>query len=124
MSKATCWTCDKRLSMFSPRTLRSYGEKWFCDDFCVNSYLISPSQETIKETSPLEKQEAGSHYKDMKIQPVEYCHANKLGICESNIIKYISRYKNKNGLQDLKKAKHMIELLIELEYGSEKRETD
>lgn len=49
----------------------------------------------------------------MKIQPIEYTLANGLGFCEGNVIKYISRYKNKNGIVDLKKAKHYVELLIE-----------
>jgi len=51
----------------------------------------------------------------MKIQPIEYILANNLGFAEGNIIKYISRYKNKNGIEDLKKAIHFIELLIEKE---------
>lgn len=68
--------------------------------------------------SPLSVQEGGDHYKKLKIQPVEYCHANNLGICESNIIKYVTRYKDKNGKEDLKKARHFLDLLIHLEYGS------
>lgn len=61
----------------------------------------------------LENQVGGSHYKDMSIQPIEYIIANKLGYIEGNIIKYISRYKSKNGLEDLKKAKHYLDILIE-----------
>ena len=64
----------------------------------------------------LKKQVGGDHYKKSKIQPIEYIHANDLGFMEGNVIKYVSRHKNKNGLQDLEKAKHYIELLIELEY--------
>lgn len=63
----------------------------------------------------LDTQVGGGHYKDMKIQPIEYTLGNNLGFCEGNVIKYISRYKNKNGIEDLKKAKHYIELLIEEE---------
>lgn len=59
------------------------------------------------------KQVGGNHYKDMKIQPIEYTLANGLGFCEGNVIKYVSRYKSKNGVEDLKKAKHYLELLIE-----------
>lgn len=66
--------------------------------------------------NPLEKQEGGSHYKEMPIQPIEFITKNKLGYIEGNIIKYICRHKNKNGIEDLKKAKHYIDLLIELEY--------
>ena len=63
----------------------------------------------------LDKQVAGSHYKDLPIQPVEYIHANALGYFEGNVVKYVSRWRKKNGLADLEKAKHYIELLIELE---------
>lgn len=65
--------------------------------------------------SALDYQVGGSHYRDKAIQPVEFIHANSLGFCEGNIIKYVSRWKDKNGLQDLYKAKHYLELLIELE---------
>lgn len=65
--------------------------------------------------SSLEIQVAGDHYKSMAIQPVEYIHANNIGYFEGNVIKYVSRWQNKNGIADLQKAKHYIELLIELE---------
>ena len=61
------------------------------------------------------KQVGGSHYKDKAIQPIEYIHANKMGFCEGNVVKYITRWREKNGVADLEKAKHYIELLIELE---------
>lgn len=63
----------------------------------------------------LEVQVAGSHYKDLKIQPVEYIHANQLGYCEANVVKYISRWRAKGGKADLEKVKHYVDLLIELE---------
>jgi hypothetical protein len=66
-------------------------------------------------TNPLDVQVDGDHYKQMKIQPVEYIHANGIPYLEGNVIKYISRWRNKNGVADLEKAKHYIELLIELE---------
>jgi hypothetical protein len=65
--------------------------------------------------SALDVQTGGSHYKDLKIQPVEYIHANGLGFCEGSVIKYITRWRAKNGIEDLKKARHFIDLLIELE---------
>jgi len=61
----------------------------------------------------LDIQVGGGHYKNMKIQPIEYTLANGLGFCEGNVIKYISRYKSKNGIEDLEKAKHYVVLLIE-----------
>jgi len=67
--------------------------------------------------SSLDVQVGGRHYKSFKIQPIEYTLANNLGFCEGNIIKYVSRHKTKNGIEDLKKAKHYIDLLLELQYG-------
>jgi len=64
---------------------------------------------------PLAHQEGGNHYKDMPIQPVEFIHANALGYFEGNVIKYVSRWRKKNGLADLQKARHYIDLLIDLE---------
>jgi len=65
--------------------------------------------------SALTQQVAGSHYKELPIQPVEYIHANGLGYFEGNVVKYVTRWKSKGGIADLEKAKHYIELLIELE---------
>jgi hypothetical protein len=63
----------------------------------------------------IHKQVAGDHYKDMPIQPVQYIHANALGYFEGNVVEYISRWRKKGGVADLEKAKHYVELLIELE---------
>lgn len=76
-------------------------------------------------SSPLQKQVAGNHYKSLRIQPVEFIHANSIGYFEGNVIKYVTRWKEKNGVTDLEKAKHYIELLIDLhnkEVESIKRE--
>lgn len=70
--------------------------------------------------SALDKQPGGTHYKDNPIQPIEYIHANQIGYCEGNVIKYVTRWRKKNGIQDLEKAKHYIELLIELETQKQK----
>ena len=70
-----------------------------------------------KSFNPLENQIGGNHYKDYTIQPVEFIHANNVPFLEGNIIKYIMRHKKKNGVQDLEKAKHYLELLIQLDYG-------
>ena len=67
----------------------------------------------------LTRQEGGSHYKDLAIQPVEYIHANGLGFCEGSVVKYVTRWRSKNGIQDLKKARHFLDLLIELEERKE-----
>lgn len=64
----------------------------------------------------LDVQEGGNHYKKCKIQPVQYITENNLSYLQGNVIKYITRYKDKNGKQDLEKAKHYIDLILELEY--------
>ena len=66
-------------------------------------------------SDPLQVQVGGGHYKDMPIQPVEFIHANAIGYFEGNVIKYVSRWRKKNGVADLEKARHYIDLLIELE---------
>ena len=65
--------------------------------------------------SALQTQVAGDHYKSLKIQPIEYIHANGIPFAEGCVIKYVSRWREKGGIKDLEKAKHFIELLIELE---------
>lgn len=63
----------------------------------------------------LKKQVGGSHYRGYPIQPLEYCQKNRLNFCESNVVKYITRWRDKGGLQDLEKVKHYVDLLIEIE---------
>ena len=60
-------------------------------------------------------QVGGEHYKNLKIQPIDYILENNLGYCEANIIKYVTRWRDKNGIEDLRKAKHYIDILIERE---------
>jgi hypothetical protein len=64
------------------------------------------------------KQVGGSHYETMVIQPIEFIMKNNLPFCEGSIVKYVSRHKNKNGKEDLLKAKQLLEFLIE-EYEDE-----
>jgi hypothetical protein len=61
----------------------------------------------------LKKQIGGNHYKKYKIQPIEFILKNNIGFCEANIIKYVLRFKEKGGVNDLLKAQHYIELLID-----------
>jgi hypothetical protein len=67
------------------------------------------------DASALDTQIGGSHYK-MAIQPVEFIHKNGLGFLEGNVVKRVCRHRNKNGKEDLLKAIHELQLLIELEY--------
>lgn len=66
--------------------------------------------------NPLSNQVGGDHYKSLPIQPTEYNQRNGLGFCEGCVVKYVSRHKAKNGRQDLEKAIHFLEMLIEIEY--------
>jgi len=77
-------------------------------------------ENTMKELpphpyDPLSTQIGGGHYKKLKIQPVEYIHANNLPFIEGSIVKYITRWKDKGGKADLEKIKHFVDLLIKLE---------
>lgn len=66
-------------------------------------------------TNPLDTQCGGDHYKKNNIQPIEYILANKLGYVEGNIIKYITRWRDKGGIEDLNKIKHYCDFLIKNE---------
>ena len=68
---------------------------------------------------PLQRQEGGEHYKGMKIQPVEFVHANAIPYLEGCAIKYLCRHSAKGGVVDLLKAKHYIDLIISLEYKNQ-----
>jgi len=81
-------------------------------------YTITPEQwDTIDRATEKarDKMIGGEHYRQGGIQPIEYIHANNLSFCEGNVVKYITRWRHKDGLRDLEKAKHYIELLMELE---------
>jgi len=65
--------------------------------------------------SAFDTQVGGDHYKKMGIQPMEYITKNNMPFADGCIIKYVTRWRFKGGVEDLKKAKHFIDLLIELE---------
>ena len=91
----------------------------YCGKCCSSIHAIGWMPKEVQETA-LDKQEGGQHYKSKAIQPVVYIHANNLGFCEGNVVKYITRHKEKNGAEDIKKVIHYCELLLELEYSKEK----
>jgi len=102
----SCLTCK----YYSTKNTYVKDKCFSCTPLYTNyEFAIQPIE------TALSVQEGGDHYKSKAIQPVVYIHANKLGFCEGNVVKYITRYKEKNGIEDLKKAKHYIELLIEME---------
>lgn len=61
---------------------------------------------------PRDHQIGGDHYKAQGIQPIDYIMANELDFCEGNVVKYVTRWKYKNGVQDLMKARHYLDFLI------------
>ena len=67
--------------------------------------------------SALDRQVGGEHYKNFKIQPIEFITANKLSFIQASIIKYICRFDQKNGKEDIDKAIHYCQLLKELGCG-------
>ena len=78
--------------------------------------------------SALDIQVGGGHYKNMPIQPMEFSMANNLDACQHTVVKYVTRFREKGGIQDLEKAKHVIDMLIEFEQRrlkeQAKKETD
>lgn len=68
--------------------------------------------ESLKET-----QHGGTHYKDLVIEPAEYCHRNKIVFCAAEAIKYLTRYPFKNGAVDVKKALHFCQMILDFDYG-------
>ena len=74
--------------------------------------------------SAYDKQVGGSHYRKMKIQPSKFVIENELLFPEGNVIKYICRHRYKNGKEDLEKAIHFIEMIIERDYKDEKEKQE
>lgn len=68
-----------------------------------------------QQTTANETQIGGDHYKAKFIQPWDFIAANQIGYFEGNIVKYVSRWRDKGGINDLKKARHYLDKLIELE---------
>ena len=69
----------------------------------------------LETKNPLDEQVGGDHYSKLAIQPAVYAQHNKLSYLQGTIIKYVTRYKDKGGVEDLYKAMHSIKILIELE---------
>ena len=76
---------------------------------------IRQSYDYLEKAS--DKQIGGNHYKKFMIQPAEFCYYNNIPYLEATAIKYLCRWKDKGGIQDLEKAKHFIDLLIEFQNG-------
>jgi hypothetical protein len=103
-----------RAQQQTANTLRD-SERETAMDALVHSSQELGGWQVTANTGALNVQVGGDHYKKMKIQPIEFIHANNLPFIEGNIVKYITRWREKNGLKDLEKVKHYVDLLIELE---------
>ena len=79
--------------------------------------MDNKKQKRNDTVNPYDIQVGGTHYKKMKIQPSRFVIENKLAFPEGNVIKYILRHQYKGGKQDLLKAQHFIEMIIERDYG-------
>lgn len=115
----SCSTCQFWFTPAHQEPCESCGNKYLNWTAATKPQPILDGPELIDfrppATSALHRQVAGDHYKGKKIQPIEYIHANGIPFAEGCVIKYVSRWKEKGGLKDLEKAKHFIEMLIELE---------
>ena len=84
------------------------------DDFSGRLQIPDYSKlmpQPAKATDPKLTQVGGDHYKSMAIQPIDYITQNNLGWCEGNIVKYITRWKQKGGVSDIDKVIHYAEIL-------------
>jgi hypothetical protein len=83
---------------------------------------MPPENEIIESpaTPALAAQVGGNHYKDLVIQPAEYIALNNISYLAGNAIKYLTRYKKKGGAEDIKKARHYCDLVLEIEYKQAK----
>jgi hypothetical protein len=91
----------------------SVAEEW-ANEFKRLGKILAP---IVKPFNALGHQEGGEHYKKMKIQPVEFIHANNMPFLDGCVIKRVCRHRAKNGAEDIRKAIHELKLILELEYG-------
>ena len=77
----------------------------------------SPDQRVVGIPQAKDRQVGGDHYKNFVIQPGEFCEANRLTHYESNVVKYVCRHRHKGGREDILKAIHYLEMLMEENYG-------
>lgn len=99
------------------RTARHFGMSEETIEKIILKPVVATDDVDEAPKTALNSQVAGDHYKKLKIQPMEYSMANKLDACQHTVIKYVTRFRDKGGKQDLDKAIHAIELLKEIEYG-------
>lgn len=103
-------------------TVGSTSYVWFDENesrtYCSQLCLASREMSDNCGNTEIRKQVGGNHYNKYTIEPIDFIHSNNIPYIEANVIKYVVRHRDKNGLEDLQKAKHYIEMLIEREYDS------
>jgi len=95
-----------------------YGEQ--CSGCAIAELFANGEAAPAQQQSALDIQVGGSHYKSLAIQPAVYCHKNRIGKLEGDVIAYVTRWRQKNGIQDLEKARHTLDLIIEMEEAEAK----
>lgn len=93
------------------------------DKFWLERKTRTISSVETKTTSPKDRQVGGDHYKHYRIQPSEFIRANNIGWYEANAIKRICRHQDKNGREDIEKAIHELEFILE-EYDNKNKENN
>lgn len=119
MSDVRCNICGGELGFFKDQmSLHSpdHPSRFYCLD------LNCENHNGIKKAA-LDVQVGGDWYKTLVIQPVEYCQKNKLNMIESGVVKYVTRHRAKNGREDIEKAIHLLQMLLEMEYPEEPKQT-
>lgn len=86
----------------------------YCGSKSINKATPQEWDAIRPEADPLSYQVGGDHYSKMKIQPIEYIHANKMDFMDGCIVGYISRWRDKGGVQDLQKIKQFVDLIIKM----------
>ena len=94
-----------------------YGPPYGCkaDAGDEHDWIIRDPVSGSLSDSPSDQQVGGDHYSKLAIQPMEYCHRNRLDAAAIKVIKYVTRWRDKDGIRDLKKALHSLEVWIDLE---------
>jgi hypothetical protein len=122
MRRAVKW-CDLHKHAYIPEEGCPACREW--SSSLVDRIQKMSRQEEVEEIEltalpskppALKVQVGGDHYKKLKIQPVEYNHANNLPFIEGCIVKYVTRHRDKGGAADIRKVIHFAELLLQLEY--------
>lgn len=91
----------------------AFDIKW--DDVVAYRLICPPNPTPDKSVKANNRQISGNHYMKQQVQPWDYIASNGLGFFEGNIVKYVTRWKNKGGVDDLKKAQHYLQKLIEIQ---------